>query len=194
METKKYFYKCVAHADSVVVQIKKSQWRNTTPCTEWNLRDLLNHMVSEIAWIPDLLEGKTITEIGDKYEGDLLGDNPFKSWTDYYNKVNLAVEKANLNSPVHLSYKDTTVNDYMVEVSSDLLIHSWDVAKSIHINDELPKEIVEQFYKAIKPQISDLQKMGIYSEPIDVDSNSNTQTKLLALLGRDRNWSNNDNV
>jgi hypothetical protein len=151
-------------------------------------------MVSEIAWIPDLLEGKTIAEIGDKYEGDLLGNDSLQAWADYYQKANTAVEKVDLNSPVHLSYKDTTANDYLREVSSDLLIHSWDVAKSININDELPKEIVEQIYEAIKPHISDLQKMGIYSKPIVVDTNSNTQTKLLALLGRDRKWSNKDNV
>jgi uncharacterized protein (TIGR03086 family) len=151
-------------------------------------------MVSEIAWIPDLLEGKTIAEIGDKYEGDLLGNDSLQAWADYYQKANTAVEKVDLNSPVHLSYKDTTANDYLGEVSSDLLIHSWDVAKSININDELPKEIVEQIYEAIKPYISDLQKMGIYSKPIVVDTNSNTQTKLLALLGRERNWSNDDNA
>ena len=53
MEPKAYFIKSLQHIDNIIVQIKDSDWHNVTPCTEWNLHDLVNHMVVEVAWIPD---------------------------------------------------------------------------------------------------------------------------------------------
>ena len=188
METKAYFIKSLQHIDNIIVQIKDSDWHNVTPCTEWNLHDLVNHMVVEVAWIPDLIDSKTISEVGNKYEGDLLEKDPLLAWSRYANKARTAVEKVDLSALVHLSYKDTTAGDYIGEVASDLLIHSWDVAKSINTNDKLPNDMVEQFYIDIKPHIPELQKMGIYHKSIKADKNASTQTKLLALLGRDVNW------
>lgn len=189
MKTKTYFFESLQHTDDIIMQIKASDWNNVTPCTEWNLHDLVNHMVVEVAWIPDLIDSKTIDEIGNKYDGDLLGKDPLLAWSRYVKKARTAVDKADLSTPVHLSYKDTTAGDYIGEVASDLLIHSWDVAKSINTNDKLPNDMIEQFYNGIKPHIPELQKMGIYHKSIKVDNNASTQTKLLALLGRDRNWS-----
>ena len=153
MEPKAYFIKSLQHIDNIIVQIKDSDWHNVTPCTEWNLHDLVNHMVVEVAWIPDLIDSKTISEVGNKYDGDLLEKDPLLAWSRYAKKARTAVEKVDLSALVHLSYKDTAAGDYIGEVASDLLIHSWDVAKSINTNDKLPNDMVEQFYIGIKPHI-----------------------------------------
>jgi uncharacterized protein (TIGR03086 family) len=65
-----------------VQQIKDDQWDAATPCSEWDVRALLNHIVGENRWMPPLLEGRTIEEVGDRFEGDLLGDDPKHAWED----------------------------------------------------------------------------------------------------------------
>ena len=52
------------------------QWDLPTPCTEWDVRALVNHVVGEERWTRPLLEGMTIAEVGDRFDGDLLGDDP----------------------------------------------------------------------------------------------------------------------
>ncbi|MGZ8605823.1 MAG: maleylpyruvate isomerase N-terminal domain-containing protein, partial [Actinomycetota bacterium] len=51
-----------------------------TPCTEWDVRALLEHMVSGNLWVPPLVAGESIAQVGDRFGGDLLGADPAAAW------------------------------------------------------------------------------------------------------------------
>ena len=42
----------------------------------WDVRTLVNHVVGEELWTVPLLEGRTIAEVGDRFDGDVLGAVP----------------------------------------------------------------------------------------------------------------------
>ena len=56
--------------------VKNDQWVDPTPCTEWSVRELVNHVVAEELWTAPLLRGKTIREVGSQFDGDVLGEDP----------------------------------------------------------------------------------------------------------------------
>ena len=35
------------------------QWHDPTPCTDWDVRELVNHVAVEQLWVPPLMEGST---------------------------------------------------------------------------------------------------------------------------------------
>jgi len=39
-------------------------WSEPTPCTEWNVRTLVNHVVGEELWTKPLVDRKTIADVG----------------------------------------------------------------------------------------------------------------------------------
>ena len=51
-------------------------WSAQTPCTEWTVRALVNHLTYEDRWTTPMLAGATVAEVGDRFEGDLLRDDP----------------------------------------------------------------------------------------------------------------------
>ena len=51
-------------------------WTAPTPCREWTVRDLVNHVTGEDLWTAPLLRGETIERVGDRFDGDLLGSEP----------------------------------------------------------------------------------------------------------------------
>ncbi|MEV8154693.1 maleylpyruvate isomerase family mycothiol-dependent enzyme, partial [Streptomyces fradiae] len=58
---------------SHVHAVRDDQWGAPTPCAEWSVRDLVNHLTGEQLWVPDLVrEGRSVAEVGDAYDGDVL--------------------------------------------------------------------------------------------------------------------------
>src|SRR5262249_38263592 len=58
-----------------VAEIRPEQWGDPTPDEDWDLRTLVNHIVSGNWWAGELAAGKTIDEVGDRLDGDVLGDD-----------------------------------------------------------------------------------------------------------------------
>ena len=58
------------------------RWNTPSPLPGWTVRRLVNHLVNEERWTPPLLDGATIEEVGSRYDGDLLGDDPVAAFDD----------------------------------------------------------------------------------------------------------------
>jgi hypothetical protein len=71
----------------VIDHVQDHQWNQVTP--SWfqtgrqgplSLRDIVNYHAYDSAWVPDVLAGKTMAEVGAAYDGDLLGTDPKGSY------------------------------------------------------------------------------------------------------------------
>src|SRR3954452_20769523 len=76
------FRRAQGEFDRRVAAIKDNQWTSPTPCSDWDVRALVHHLVYEMVWAPPLFEGKTVADVGDRFEGDILGADPKKAWKD----------------------------------------------------------------------------------------------------------------
>ena len=182
------FARSVDDFTRLVESVDDDQWDSHTPCTEWSVRDLVNHLTYEAAWAPPLLEGKTIDEVGgDAFEGDLLGDDPKGAWKTRAEAERAAVAKPDaLEVTAHLSFGDFPGEFYISQLMSDHLVHGWDLARGIGADDELDPEIVRYIYDFTKPFAHILSQSSSFADPVDVPEDSDLQTKLLAMLGRRR--------
>ena len=105
--------------NDVVDQIRDDQWDTRVPDDMsprqpgMTLREIINYHAYDDAWVPDVLAGKTIEEVGDKYDGDLLGDHPKLNFASIVETAVLAVRAFDdLDRMVHLTYGDFSVRDY----------------------------------------------------------------------------------
>src|SRR2546425_12917083 len=60
----------------LVRKVGDEQWTAGTPCADWDVRALVNHVTAEDLWTSPLLAGSTIAAVGDAFDGDILGDDP----------------------------------------------------------------------------------------------------------------------
>src|SRR5215831_21226589 len=108
-----------------VSEIRGGQWDAATPDTEWCVRDLVSHLVSEDLWAPPLFAGSTISEVGDRFDGDVLGADPQGSWRAASADALTAVDEPGvMDRTVHLSFGDFPGREYAMQLFADHLIHA----------------------------------------------------------------------
>lgn len=184
MEPQQFFLSSVSQADRAVHEVATDDLARQTPCSDWNLKQLLAHMVYELAWLPDLLAGKTVAEVGDIYEGDLLGGAPGEAWEDYKRLALGAALKADPEAPVHLSYGDVSARHYLLEIGTDMLVHGWDVARSLRLPYDVDERTAKIAYDFMQPREADIRASGLFGRAVQVPDDASTWHKMLALYGR----------
>jgi uncharacterized protein (TIGR03086 family) len=185
MKTAEFYRRAVDEFSSRLEAVKPDQWHQPTPCTEWDVQALVKHVASEQLWAPDLLAGKTIAEIGDKYEGDILHDNPGEAWQQGITKALGAVNgQTDWQQAVHLSYADRSAKEYILELAADTLIHTWDLARAIGASEQLDGEMMHLAVQCFEPGLTAARESGIIGAEIKVAPDTDEQAKLLAKLGR----------
>jgi len=161
------------------------QWGNATPCRDWDVRTLVNHVASELRWITPMLDGKTIAEVGDRLDGDLLGDDPQRAFGEAVREATSAASAPEaLAQTVHLSFGDREADSYIREVTTDLVIHSWDLARGIGAHDRLDAGLVAFAQTTLEPQAEAWRAGGAFGPAVEVAADADAQTRLLAITGR----------
>jgi uncharacterized protein (TIGR03086 family) len=168
----------------LVRQVSASQWSASTPCSEWNVRTLVNHVAGEYLWVPELMAGKTVAEVGGRLDGDLLGEDPIEALVIATRTARAAAaERDALTRIVHLSFGDVPGADYLKQMAVDSVIHSWDLARSIGADETLDPELVDFSYEELRQHSEDWRAGGAFG-PAKKPADESRQSMLLALTGR----------
>jgi len=178
-----------ARATSAVVdRITDEAWSWPTPCDEWDVRDLLNHLTSEHLWAPHLLRGETLEQVGDRYDGDVLGADPRDTWRRTIAASMLAWGSADPDGRVHTSMGLIPVGVYAIQMLTDLTVHGWDLAKGARTAYEPVPDAVEAIWAAYRPRRRNGDPIApVFAAPVPTDSEDRLD-QLVALLGRSPDW------
>ena len=171
-----------------VAKVRPDQWTDPTPCRGWDVRTLVNHIVYEQVWSVPLFAGATIAEVGAKFEGDLLGDDPVSAATEAGEDARAAAsEPGALDRTVHLSFGDTPAEEYLRQLFADHLIHGWDLAVGIGADRTIDPEAVRELATWYSDREEMYRDSGSVGPRVAVPDNASDQDRLLAAFGRDPN-------
>ena len=162
-------------------------WTRRTPCELWDVRALVNHVVGEDLWTAPLVEGATMEDVGDRFDGDVLGEEPVAAATAAAAAALAAVETHLPDQRlVHLSFGDTPIEEYLMQLAADHLVHGWDLAAATGQDRTLPPEMVSavaDWYAGREHMYRDAG--AVAARPPAADD---PQSQLLAGFGRDPVW------
>jgi uncharacterized protein (TIGR03086 family) len=166
--------------------VAPDQWEDES-LPGWTVADLVAHLVEEALWVPPLLAGEPVDLIEGRFpEGtdDLLGDDPFTGWESAADEALSAfAEDDALLRTVHLSRGPTPATQYILEMTADLTVHSWDLARATGGDTELDGELVTAAL-VFAEQLPEDGVPGLFDPPLDVSAAARPQTRLLARFGR----------
>jgi uncharacterized protein (TIGR03086 family) len=170
----------------LVGAVGDDQWGDPTPCADWDVRALVNHLVYENLWVPPLLAGKSIEDVGDAYAGDVLGDDPAGAFErSAKDAAAAAKEPGAMDRPVGVSYGPVPGSTYVGHHFLDALVHGWDLAQGTGQATTLDPELVRMCWDIASGEAEALRSSGLFgSSAVQVPDDADLQTRLLALLGR----------
>jgi len=167
-----------------VADVTPEQWNAPTPCSDWDVRQLVRHVAYETLWVPALMDGLTLEAVGDRFEGDVLGEDPKAAWAPAAAAAIRAVLRGDLSRTVHVSFGEIPAEEYVFEIMLDLVVHGWDLARATGADEGMDPEAVEFCYRRAEPSEEALKRTGLFGPKVVPPPGADLQTKLLAILGR----------
>jgi uncharacterized protein (TIGR03086 family) len=168
-----------------VAGVADDQWGADSPCEGWSVRELVNHIVSGNYWAGELATGRTIEEVGDRLDGDVLGDDALSAYDASGGAASAAFRMPGaMEAPCAVSYGPVPGEVYAGHRFLDVLIHGWDVAQATGQDTTLAPQLVEACWAVVEPQRELLAGSGMFGSRHDAPEGADRQTALLALLGR----------
>lgn len=168
-----------------VAGIEETQWTLPTPCDGWDVRELVNHLVAGNLWAAELARGRTIDDVGDRLDGDQLGDRPVEAYQASADAAAAAFEVPGaLDDPCAVSYGPVPGSVYAGHRFIDVLVHGWDLAVATGQPDGLDPALVDACCTEIEPQLALLRSSGMFGADSTAPPGADAQSRLMVALGR----------
>jgi uncharacterized protein (TIGR03086 family) len=171
---------CEAVGD-LIAEIRPEQWKAPTPCTEWNVRDVVNHLVGMDRVFAALIEGGPMPERG----ADRLGDDPVGAGRASSASLQAAFSRPGVLEQSYPGPLGSATGAERLQIRLyDLLAHGWDLAQATGIPARLPEDLAEQALAFVQVQLSRQSRTGRFAEPQPVEETAPAIDRLAAFLGR----------
>src|SRR5579864_3283206 len=145
----------------VVQRIRDDQWSMLMPDSfltrasdhRPTLREIINYHAYDDAWVPDMLAGRTMQEVGDDaFKGDLLGDAPRENFAKIVDTACAAAQAlTDLDRTVHCSFGDFSAREYFWQINMFRGLRAHDIGRVLGIDPHLPSELVQGIWEEISP-------------------------------------------
>ena len=154
----------------VADQISDADWDKPTTCDEWTVRDLVDHAMHWQAMGGSVLGA---------------GTAPGQSWSEIQPALGAALQDpANLEGTAE-AFGNMPLQGVAGLVIGDLLVHSWDLARSIGADETLPADVAESTLMGLQRLPAEMLRGDtMFGAPIDVADDASIQDKLLGFVGR----------
>ena len=165
--------------------VRSEQWGWPTPCTEWNVRQLVNHMTRGNLNYVDLLAGGTSAEFRRLREVDALGTDPVGAYTRSVRECAEAfAEPGALRRVLDYPLGRLTGQQALAVRTTDSTIHTWDLARAIGLDDRLDTGLVAWIDDHLDEIYAGLAEIHqFFAAPISASVGSQ-QDRLLRRVGR----------
>lgn len=171
---------------SLTADVTEEDLTKPTPCEEWTVAQLLEHVARGSDMTVELLKGASQDEARAMFDR-LPPSDPVSACHHALNAQLVAMEStSDLDQVVHHPIGDVPARQLYDFRIGDLTLHAWDLARALGEEEELPDPLVEHVYAVLQPMEAFIGDIGLFgSGPSgNLAPDSTMQAKLLDLTGR----------
>jgi uncharacterized protein (TIGR03086 family) len=167
----------------VVVAVPADRWGDPSPCAGWDARDVVRHTIDMSAFILSLID-RALPADAPSLDADPLG-----AWQAARDTVQAVLDDPAVASQHHKPHVHLGQGPWSsaanVVLTSDLVIHTWDLARTVGRDEQLDPDEVRGFWAGLAsfPEEA-IRQPEVFGPALTPPADADEQTKLLAFLGR----------
>jgi uncharacterized protein (TIGR03086 family) len=179
--------RALEQTETIVGNVRPSQLGEPTPCTEFDVRSLLSHMVGGLNRIATIGEGGDGLAVVPRVDGV-----PDDGWPGAFRKASARTraawaDDARLDATVRVPWGEVPGREALPGYVQEVLVHGWDLARATGQPTELDPELAE-FALAFAHRALPPDRRGGPAVPfgpvVPAPEGSGPYTQLAAWLGR----------
>jgi uncharacterized protein (TIGR03086 family) len=165
--------------DATVRAVATDQWGAQSPCQEWTARDLVAHVVENHRGVIASVRGGESEALGEH-------EDPRQAWEDAsraISEITADPEAAakEVDGPTGKIPAGQAIGQFM---TMDVLVHTWDLARTIGADERLDESSVRLAYEALKPMDAMIRQPKVFGPKLEPPAGADLQTEFLYFLGR----------
>jgi uncharacterized protein (TIGR03086 family) len=169
------FERAASSASGLARSVRPEQMGLATPCSEWDVAALLEHMADGPGYLLGALE---------------VGDESFGQWPE---QAAIDAVISRLGEPGALDRRckspagfEWPVAEAAAGTAMDQLIHTWDLAVALGVDRTLDAEVTDAVVLMFLPHMPEVgRQAGFVGPAVEVAAGASPQERLLGAMGRD---------
>ncbi|HLI73653.1 MAG TPA: TIGR03086 family metal-binding protein [Acidimicrobiales bacterium] len=168
-------------AGDKVKQVTAADLAKPTPCSEFDVRALLNHMIGGLGMLTTAARGgKALIP-----EGDQFGEDPGRDYDERRQALVAALREPGVYDRNWEMPFGSLAGQMMGAIAfMEHVTHGWDVAKATGQNTDIPPALVSECVDVVTPMDAMLRMPGVCGPAVAVPDDASPQDKFVAFMGR----------
>jgi uncharacterized protein (TIGR03086 family) len=164
---------------SAIVAQGEGRWANSSPCPDWDAGGIVEHVIG----FHDVLLLRPLQVKPVRPKGD-----PATRWDVTVPSIRIAMNLATPSADRADRGSDLDLARLLPALTTDVLVHTWDLAKAVGVEPRLDPELCETSLRAALTNEKGLRSSDMFGPEVPVSEGADPATRLIALLGRDPEW------
>lgn len=182
------FEQSIASTAEILKEVRADQLAAPTPCTEWDLRALLNHAIGTL-WLSAALLSDSAPRHpmapGGQPETDLVGPDPVAAYAEAAAAALAAAGDGDTLTRVHVTPLGEMPGPALAGFTTlDILVHGWDMAKATGHHADLDGALASYVLAFAEQAITDETRAPRIGPALPVSGDAAVTERLVAFLGR----------
>lgn len=172
---------------AVLADVDDEEWGLLTPCDDWDVRELVNHVVAGNLLFAGVLDDRgSMMDLRMSLLGDQLGSDPVGAFAAAGDGlVNAFRQLDSWEKGVQFPFGEVSSRDVLHLRTTEVLVHGWDLAQALGRDVWFDDGVVEReiiFNRSFLPRIPSERRA--FAPPRLVADDEPPLQRLVALLGR----------
>jgi uncharacterized protein (TIGR03086 family) len=173
--------RAAAVADNVIAAVKPDQLDNPSPCTEWSVREVINHLVTGNLSFVSMLTGAPRPD----RSVDHLGDDPLAAFRDSFQTLRAEFAGEGVLDKTYPTPFGPGPGSVLVDMrTTELTVHSWDIARGSGQSTNFDPELAESRLASLRAALTGDRSHSPFGAEQPAPAGASAADRLAAFAGR----------